>query len=90
MTDPKAVIELLGKVNAARDKKHAALQAIVTPARAAANAMTDAGLVSSAGPLKEALFQFDAAHQELMDLSKEKHAAEVAHILLLEMMKGSR
>jgi hypothetical protein len=62
--------ELIERSRALAVAHNAALSALVVPARAAANAMKDAKMDRSAGPLLEALFALDATTQEIADFVK--------------------
>ena len=53
-------------------KRTAALQAIIAPARAAANQMLDAGMKRGADPLVAALFKYDAIHSTMPSIPNRK------------------
>jgi hypothetical protein len=60
-------LQLFNKYRELSPKRSAALEAIVAPARAAANAMLDANMKRTAEPLNEALFKYDAIVSEMTD-----------------------
>lgn len=75
MTEVGAKMRELSRKNAF------ALQKLVEPARAAANAMKDAGLNRTADPLLQALFELDAVVAEMKDLCSSNFADVVKELL---------
>jgi hypothetical protein len=57
-------------------KRHELLIKLIAPARAAANAMQDAGMKRTADPLNEILFELDVLDSELASLLREDGAVE--------------
>lgn len=53
------------RVQQALDKEISAMRKVIEPARAAANALADAGMKRTADPLQQALFEYQAAVDEL-------------------------
>lgn len=60
------------------------LAKLINPARAAMNAMTDAGMHRTAEPLKEIFFELDALDQEMTELIKSNPPEYFINIVLGE------
>ena len=56
-------------------KRSRLVEDLVPAARAAANAMKDAGMNNSAAPVSEILFQLDALDEEMKEIFKSHHDA---------------
>ena len=69
-------------------RKAIATDKIIEPARAAANAMTDAGMTRSAEPLLAALFEIDAIQDEATQLVQENPTEAIE--ALIAIMSGGR
>jgi hypothetical protein len=62
-------------------KRNAALNKLIAPARAALNAMKDAGLTASAEALAIALFEYDAADGELEQIIRNDLAGTLQTLI---------
>lgn len=81
--------EVEAKMLLLASNKHAIEARLVAPAKAAFKAMKDAGMKATADPLGEILFEWDAAHQELLDLLSEQPALVVEVLIsILERDSG--
>lgn len=78
--------ELLDKIREIGTRKRFAVEALVAPARAAANQMKDAGMKAGADALNAALFQIDATEDELNALIRKDPAAAMRS--LFSSIKG--
>lgn len=78
--------ETMEKMRALGIKKALLVNTLVAPARAACNAMLDAGMTRSADPLSEKLFEIDAVDDEIKALIGEDQDGFVTG--LIDMTKG--
>lgn len=75
--------ETLDKMRDLTRRRNALLGQLLEPARAALNAMKDAGMHHSADPLAEVLFQFDALDAEATEFIQANHGPVLAELLKL-------
>jgi hypothetical protein len=80
--DTMTVDEIIALMRELMAKRSTAISAVIEPARAAANAMADAGMKNSVRPLQEALFAYDAIDSQIKALAWEKNAPDAAFAML--------
>lgn len=74
--------EITAKIKELSNRRYSFLSSLEAPVRAAAAAMTDAGMANSARPLNEIIFELDELNSQLKSLWSDNRSEDIVGTII--------